>query len=157
MQDQHHPGKCHPTAGQPEWVPWRACALPSGVVGALYLVSLSSMFLFLPHLPSLGDVKMYPLLSSQRKALFLAHLPPLYRLVICHHLLGPIFPSTCFKSMWGKGGMQGLQQKLQMQWQSRNSPCAVGGSEQRLGSRNAPVIRRSVPWSLTLLKPHTCQ
>lgn len=53
--------------------------------------------------------------------------------------------------------MQGLQQKLQMQWQSRNSPCAVGGSEQHLGSRNAPVIRRSVPQSLTLLKPHTCQ
>lgn len=102
--------------------------MPSGVVGALYLVSLSSLFLFLPHLPSLGNVKIYPLLSPQRRALFVVHL----------------LPSTLSSSTTT---LHLLHKEAEGRWQAgrpaaetadavteQNSLCEVGGAERCLGS-----------------------
>lgn len=154
MRDQHHPGKCHPTAGQPEWVPQRACALPSGVVGALYLVSFSSVFLFLPHLPFLGNVKMYPPPSWKRGS-FLVQILPLNPFFIYHHPLGSLHLPLHLLQKKSVGRVAGRaaaetadgmteQNSLCVKWEVHRAVSWLG---------NVPVIARAVQcswlrWSL---------
>lgn len=105
-----------------------ACALPSGVVGALYLVSFSSMFLFLPHLLSLGNAKVYPLFPAPRMAPFLVPLP-LHPLFIYHHPLASTFPPPASKGICRKNGRKGCSKNCRHSDRAEFSVCEVGGSQ----------------------------
>lgn len=90
------------------------------------------VFLFLPHLPSLGNVKMHPT-PLQREAPFqYRSFPSALSSSTTILQVPPPLPPPASKEICGKGGRKGCSRNCRWNDRAEFSVCKVGGSQSRI-------------------------